>query len=100
MLIVGGRRNEAIRPIISAGNEINPTLIGGIFLGRPDFLTGPDLGFGARRCRFAGGLASLVSLVSVELGGVAGRSRGAGRGLATSPVPIMMGMCCDEGREV
>jgi hypothetical protein len=93
---VGGKRNEAIRPIISGGNESRPTLIGGIFLGRPDFL--PGLGFGARRCRFAGGLAS-TDLESV-LGGVAGRSRGTGRGLATVPVPIMMGVCCDEGREV
>jgi hypothetical protein len=95
-LIVGGKRNEAIRPMISAGNESRPTFTGGSFLGRPDFLTGPDLG--ARRCRLAGGLAS-VALES-ELRGVPSRWRGIGRGLATVPVPMSMGVCCDEGREV
>lgn len=95
-LMVEGKRNEAIRPMISAGNDNRPVLVGGIFLGRPDFLTGPDLG--ARRCRFAGGLASMD--LESELGGVPGRWRGVGVVLATVPVPIMMGVCCDEGREV
>jgi hypothetical protein len=91
---VGGKRNEAIRPMISAGNESRPTLIGGIFLGRPDLL--PGLGLGARRCRFAGGLASMD--LESGLGGVAGRWRGAGRGLATVPVRMMMVECDDDGR--
>jgi hypothetical protein len=78
--------------MISAGNESRPTLIGGIFLGRPDFLPGPDLG--ARRCRFAGGLASMD--LESELGGVPGRWRGVV--LATAPVPMMMGECDDDGR--
>jgi hypothetical protein len=95
---VGGKRNEAIRPIISAGKDNRPVLVGGIFLGRPDFLPGPDLG--ARRCRFAGGLASMDLESESGLGGVAGRWRGTGRGLATVPVPIIMGVCFDEGREV
>jgi hypothetical protein len=95
--MVGGKRNEAIRPMISAGKDNRPVLVGGIFLGRPDFLPGPDLG--ARRCRFAGGLASMD--LESELGGVPGRWRGGtGRGLATVPVPMMMGLCRDEGREV
>ena len=80
--------------MISAGNESRPTFKGGIFLGRPDFLMGPDLG--ARLCRFAGGLASMD--LESGLGGVSGRSRGTGRDLATVPVPMMMGECDDDGR--
>ena len=96
---MGGKRNEAIRPIISAGNESRPVGVRVIFLGRPSFLPGLGLGLGARRCRFAGGLASMD--LESELGGVPGRgrSRGFGNGLATVPVPIMMVVFVEE-REV
>jgi len=84
--------------MISAGKESRPVGGRGNFLGRPSFL--PGLGLGARRCRFAGGLASM-DLESV-LGGVPGRgrSRGFGDGLATVLVPIMIGVCCVQEREV
>jgi len=97
---VGGKRNEAIRPMISAGNESRPVGVRVIFLGRPSFLPGLGLDLGARRCRFAGGLASMD--LESESGGIPGRgrSRGFGDGLATVPVPIMMGVCYDEEREV
>jgi hypothetical protein len=83
--------------MISAGRDVRPVGRRMIFVGRPNFLPDLGLGFGARRCRFADGL------VSVELGGVAGRdrSRGFGRGLATVPVPMMMmGVFDDGSREV
>ena len=88
--------------MISAGNESRP--VGGrdIFLGRPSFLPGLGLDLGARRCRFAGGLASMD--LESESGGIPGRGRSRGfvDGLATVPVPIMIGMCDvdDEEREV
>lgn len=94
---MGGKRNEAIRPMISAGNESRPAGGGVTFLGRPNFL--PLLGLGALRCRLAGGLTSMD--LESESGGVPGLWRGPGVDPSAVPVPMMMGgYYDDEGRGV